>query len=293
MIARHPIRFPAFFLAVATILAACSGGERNAALPSSLPIAETVNGERVPQVLLDALARERKLDLAIAEQRAAAISELTDYILLDQVSRAEDYAKDPQFAAQVELNRLQGNANATMSRFRSTTQVDDSVLQTEYRQQIAKAGRSEYDFRQLLFASEDDALKAAGEAMSQPFAQVFERWRKQALQARAYQRIRPNQLPPALGTALAALKSGETSKVPVHTEYGWHVLNVGAISPFVPPTFEQLKDSIRETVLNQLSQQRLKKLRDSATVVAETPAAAVVEAAAKPADAKPAEKPAN
>jgi hypothetical protein len=168
MIARHPIRFPAFFLAVATILAACSDGERNAALPSSLPIAETVNGERVPQVLLDALARERKLDLAIAEQRAAAISELTDYILLDQVSRAEDYAKDPQFAAQVELNRLQGNANATMSRFRSTTQVDDSVLQTEYRQQIAKAGRSEFDFSQLLFASEDDALKAAGEAMSQP-----------------------------------------------------------------------------------------------------------------------------
>ena len=49
-----------------------------------------------------------------------------------------------------------------MAKFRSAAEVDDSVLQTEYQQQIAKAGRSEYDFSQLLFANEDDALKAAG-----------------------------------------------------------------------------------------------------------------------------------
>ena len=145
----------------------------------------------------------------------------------------------------------------------------------------------------MLFASEDDALKAAGEAMKQPFAEVFGRWGKQALQARAFQRVRIGQLPPALGAALSALKPGETSKVPVHTEYGWHVLHVGAISPFVPPAFEQLKDGIRETVLTQLSQQRLQKLRDSANVVAETPTAAVVGTTPTPTDAKPAEKPAN
>ena len=86
---------------------------------------------------------------------------------------------------------------------------------------------------------------------------------------------------------------GATSKVPVHTEYGWHVLHVGAISPFVPPSFEQLKDSIRETVLTQLGQQRLMKLRDSAKVVTETPAAAVADKPAADADSKPAEKPAN
>lgn len=276
-------------IALSVTLAGCSGADRNSSLPSSLPIVETVNGQPVPQVLLDVLARERKLDLSVAEQRAAAVSELTDYILLEQAAKAEAYAKDPKFAAEVEINRLQGNANATMGKFRSAAQVEDSVLQTEYQQQIAKAGSSEYDFSQLLFASEDDALKAAGEAISQPFSDVYERWSKKALQARAFQRVRPTQLPPSLGDALRALKSGETSKVPVHTEYGWHVLHVSAITPFVPPTFEQLKDSIRETVLTQLGQQRLMKLRDSAKVVSETPAA---EVAAKPA-AKPAEKPAN
>lgn len=293
MTASQSSRIFALLLLLVVALAACSGGgHEGTALPPNLPVVETVNGQPVPQVLLDVLARERKLDLSIAEQRAKALSELTDYILLEQASKAEGYAKDPLFAAEVEINRLQGNANATMGKFRGASRIDDSVLQTEYQQQIAKAGSSEYDFSQLLFANEDDALKAAGEAISQPFNEVFDRWGKKSLQARAFQRVRPNQLPPELATALSALKSGETSKVPVHTQYGWHVLHVAAISPFVPPTFEQLKDTIRETVLTQLGQQRMMKLRDSAKVVTETPTDMVAKPAAQ-ADPIPAEKPAN
>ena len=291
MIRITPLSHPLIALAVAATLAGCGAGSGNPGLPAGLPVVETINGQPVPQVLLDVLARERKLDLSIPDQRARALTELTDYILLEQAAKAEGFAKDPEFAAEVEINRLQGSANATMGKFRSAAQIDDSVLQTEYQQQIAKAGRAEYDFSQLLFEKEDDALKAAGEAMSQPFDQVFERWSKQALQARAFQRVRPPQLPAPLASALTALKSGETSKVPVHTEYGWHVLHVGKVSPFVPPSFEQLKDSIRETVQGQLSQQRLVKLREEAKVETITPATAAEPAS--PANPETAEKPAN
>lgn len=277
-------------LAIAAALVGCGGNTSNSALPDNLPMVETVNGQPVAQVLLDILARERKLDLGVPEQRAQALTELTDYILLDQEAESQHFAKDPKFAAEVELNRLQGNANATMGKFRSTAQVDDSVLQTEYQQQIAKAGRSEYDFSQLLFDNEDDALKASGEAMKQPFNDVFDSWSKRALQARAFQRVRPSQLPDELGKALEALKSGETSKIPVKTQYGWHVLHVGAVSPFVPPSFEQLKDSIRETLLAQLSQQSLVRLRDNAKVTTQTPPS---EISAPAAEAPPAGKPAN
>jgi peptidyl-prolyl cis-trans isomerase C len=287
MIAGSSTRHILFALTLTLALAGCAGNSGDSALPSNLAVVETVNGEAVPQVLLDTLARERKLDLAVPDQRARALTELTDYILLDQEAKAESYARDPMFAAEVEVNRLQGNANATLGKFRSTAHVDDSVLRTEYQQQIAKAGRSEYDFSQLLFKDEDDALKAAGEAIKEPFNEVFDRWSKKALQARAFQRVRPSQLPDELGKALRALKSGETSKVPVHTKYGWHVLHVGAISPFVPPTFEELKDTIRETVLTQLSDQRLVKLRDEAKVSTKTPEPN------KAAAAVPAETPAN
>lgn len=277
---RHPLRFPLLALAIAAACAGCGGKADRSGLPAGLPVVETVNGQAVPQILLDVLARERKLDLSVPEQRAAALTELTDYILLSQAAAEGKYAEDPEFAAEVEINRLRGMANATLGKFRSSAQVDDSVLKTEYDQQIARAGTSEYDFSQLLFDGEDDALKAAGEAMSKPFSEVFESWGKKAKQARAFQRVRPSQLPEALGKALAALKAGETLKVPVKTEYGWHVIHVGAISPFVPPSFEQLKDSIRETLLTQLGEQRLAKLRSEAKVTTETPGAEKAAAAA-------------
>lgn len=283
----------------ALVLGACGErGNPTGALPADLPVFETVNGQAVPQLLLDVLAKERRLDLSQPEQRARAVLELTDYVLLEQAAKAGEYAKDPQFAAQVEINRLQGLANATMKKFHDSAQVDDSVLMTEYKQQIAKAGASEYDFSQLLFDNEDDAIKAAGEALTQPFNAVFEAWSKRAKQARAFQRVRPAQLPEALGKALQGLKSGQTSVVPVRTEFGWHVIHVGAISPFVPPPFEELKESIRETLLTQLGQQRLQKLRSEASV--STPEAAAKSTdAAKPADSpsdsagKPADKPAT
>lgn len=277
-------------VAVTTWLAGCSGERGSDALPADLPVVETVNGQGVPQILLDVLAKERNLDLSVPDQRARALTELTDYILLNQAASSESFASDPKFAAEVEINRLRGTANATLAKFRSSAQVDDSVLRTEYNQQIARAGKSEYDFSQLLFDNEDDALKAAGEAMSKPFAEVFDSWSTKAKQARAYQRVRPGQLPPTLGAALSALKSGETTKVPVHTEYGWHVIHVGAVSPFVPPTFEQLKDSIRETLLGQLADQRLAKLRGDAKVVTNSPAVPTPPAAG---EAKPAAKNAN
>lgn len=290
MIAPSSLRLTLTGAAMCLALSACGGHSGHDALPAGLPIVETVNGQPVQQVLLDVLARERKLDLAIPEQRAAALTELRDYILLGQVAEAESYFKDPMFAAEVEINRLQGMANATLGKFRSSAQVDDSVLRTEYQQQIAKAGSSEYDFSQLLFDNEDDALKAAGEAMSQPFSQVFEAWSGKAKQARNFQRVRPVQLPESMARALAAMKSGDTTKVPVKSDYGWHVIHVGAVSPFVPPTFEQLRDSIRETLLAQLSEQRLMKMREEAKVATESPAGTGVAA---PADAGTADKPAN
>lgn len=281
---------PLLLGAVSLVLSACGGNQEQAALPSGLPIVETVNGQPVQQVLLDVLARERKLDLGVPEQRAAALTELRDYILLGQAAASESYHDDPMFAAEVEINRLQGMANATLGKFSSSAQVEDSVLRIEYQNQLAKAGSSEYDFSQLLFDNEDDALKAAGEAMKQPFSEVFDAWGKKSRQARAFQRVRPAQLPEPLAKTLVSLKSGETTRIPVKTDFGWHVIHVSAISPFVPPPFEQLRDSIRETLLAQLSDQRLAKLRADAKVVTESPAAAE---AAPAADAKPADKPAH
>lgn len=285
------LRLAVSSLVSAIALAGCGGSTENAGLPSGLPLAETVNGQAVPQVLLDILARERQLDLSVPEQRAAALNELTDYILLSQAALKAGYSKDPQFAGEVEINRLQGMANATMGKFQSDAQIDDSVLRVEYEQQIAKAGSLEYEFTQLLFDKEDDALAVAGEAVSKPFGEVYDNWKAKAKQASSFPRVRPAQLPEPVGNALAALKAGETSKVPVKSDFGWHVLHVTSVSPFTPPEFEQVKETIRQSLVKQWGDQRLAKLRSDAKISLETPLpAAAGDASQEPA---PATKPAN
>lgn len=275
----------ATWIAAALALTACTGSAPSNGLPPDLPVAETVNGQAVPEVLVNAIAAGRKLDLAVPEQRAQAIRELTDYVLLAQAAASENYLKDPAFAAEVELYRLQGMANATMLKFQEGTRVDDSVLRTEYDKQIEKAGKVDFSFTQLLFEKEDDALAAAGAAISKPFTEVYASWQARAKQAQSYEHVRKAQVPEALANALAGLKVGETVKVPVKTEFGWHVVHLDASAPLQVAPFEQVKDSIRTSLLARLAQQRLDKLRNEATVtVASSSPAATSASKTEPAD---------
>lgn len=275
------LRSAAALVLAASALVACGGRDADAPKwPADVAVVETINGEPVVQPLLELLARDRRLDLSVPEQREQAMTELRQYVVLDQAARKQGFERDPKFLAGVELYRLQGSAEATLAKFREAATVDDAALKAEYDRQVAAAGPDEYDFSQLLFDSEDEALNAAGEAANKPFDSVFESWRTKAKQARPFTGVRPAQLPEVLGKALAGLKAGETTKIPVKTDFGFVVLHVTAVRPITPPPFDQVKESVRATVLSRYADQRLDTLMKEAKVEMKTPAAA-------PAPAKP------
>ena len=280
---KRGMRVAVALVAFSVSFVGCGGaGAPQHGLPADLPVAETINGQAVPQLLVDLIARERGLDPAVPEQREKAIQEMRQYIVLDQVARKENYAADSAFAAEVELNRLQGVANASIAKFRSEARIDDAALKAEYDRQLERAGTSEYDFSQLLFDDENDALKAAGEAVDAPFGKVMDAWRGKAKQGNSFSRVRLGQLPEPLARALAELKPGESSKLPIKTEFGWFVVHVAAVNPVTPPPFEQVKESIRASVLGRFADQRLEKLLAEARIEMKTPGAAPAPEAKKP-----------
>ena len=279
--------YPILFSMV--LLAGCSqNGDapdtRVIQLPASTQIAETVNGTRVPQALLEALARERNLPLDKPAQRDQALKLVADFVLLAQAAQRENFSAQPLFQAQVEAARLTGVAAAMMSEFQKQTPIDDSVLKAQYDAEVGRAGKLEYDFSQLLFANQDDALKAEGDILAgKPFAQVFDAWRGNAKQAKTFSRVRLDQVPEALGNALAGMQNGETTKVPVKTDFGWHVVHLDIANPFTPPAFDQVKEGIRRSLLVKIGQDRLAKLREQAKIEYPPGAAAAAE---KPATEK-------
>jgi hypothetical protein len=254
------------------VLAGCSQAgntpdTRIIQIPAGAQIAETVNGTPVPQDLLDAVAYERNLSLDKPEQRDQVLKLVTDFVLLAQAAQRENFAAQAQFRAQVEIARLNGVAAATIGQLQKQTPIDDSVLKAEYDAEIARSGKFEYDFSQLLFANQDDAIQAEGEILSgKPFQAVFDAWRGKAKQAKAFSRVRLDQVPGALGKVLAGMKTGETTKTPVKTEFGWHVVHLDIANPFTPPPFDRIKEGIRRSMQVKIGQQQLDKLREQAKI---------------------------
>ena len=252
------------------MLAACSSGggdSRLIQLPGDGPVAEVVNGTPVPQSLLEAIARARNLNLDKPEQREQALKLTTDLVLMAQAAHREHFDADPQLRADAEAARLKTIADGAVAAYESRTPISDDMLKAQYDSEVAQAGKFEYDFSQLLFADESDAMQAEQELLSgKTFAQVFDTSRDKAKQAKAFSHVRAGQLPAELVMTLDELKDGEITKVPVKTEFGWHVVQRDSARPFTAPPFEQVKEKVRRAMLVEAGQQRLEKLREQAKV---------------------------
>lgn len=228
-----------------------------------------VNELPVSGQLLEAVARGRNLNLARPEHRQRAVQELTDYILLAQAAAREGIDTSDEFRAQVEATRLQGVANAMMLEYQKLHPVTDEMLRAEYDQQIAKAGTQTYDFTQLLYDNEAEAIKASEQIIAgTAFAKVYDGAAAKAKQAKAFKGARLAQLPaPELVDAIAALKPGEATKLPVRTRFGWHVIHLDATAPYTPPPFDQLKGELRKSLLARQSEAYVDRLRKEALIL--------------------------
>lgn len=286
----------AVFAACASILAgallAGCGGRTDAQAPLPGPNVASVNGEPVSAKLLDAFGTYRNLDLSKPQLRERAISQITDLVLMEQAARQAGYLNDPEFAAAAELGRLQGISTAAAKLFRQESQIDDAAVRAEYERQSANAGQ-EYEFAQLVFATQEEAARAAAEvAAGKSFDQVLEAHRKDARVARAFPKTRSAQLPAPLTAALAALKPGESSKEPLQLPQGWGLLRLTSAAAVPPPPFEQVKENIRRMLARRAGDERIAKLRADAKITLSDAAAAPPPApAAAPAAAAPASQP--
>lgn len=66
--------------------------------------------------------------------------------------------------------------------------------------------------------------------------------------------------------AAFALKKGETSKTPVKTQFGWHVIRVTDRRTSEAPKFEQVKDQLKQKLSESIAQEEINKLRAAAKI---------------------------
>jgi len=266
------------YLVVFALVAGCAAEEHPdagaveavlAGAPSG-PVVATVGGEEITTQVLEAFARGRKLDPANPEQRAQALEQLIETVVVAQDARAAGLAQQPEVRSELALARALLLSGRRLEALREGIQISDAELQEYYQQEVARAGNVELHLQHLLFASEEAALEAAGRAL-QPGADfealIAEYGNGSGQQARDLGWANLAQLPAEIGAAAQQLADGQVSPVPIQSRFGWHVLRRVESRPFQPPPFEQVREGARRHLVDRAVAEKLEALREQADVV--------------------------
>jgi peptidyl-prolyl cis-trans isomerase C len=182
------------------------------------------------------------------------IDQLIDRRAVVLLARKDGLEKDPAVQQQVARATDQALQNALFTKEISPL-ISEKAIKARYDATIAgKPGEEEVHARHILVASEDEAKKIIDELNK---GGDFEKLAKAhstdsgAAQGGDLGFFKKTDMVPEFSAAAFALKPGEYTKTPVHTQYGWHIIKVEAVRQAPPPTFEQSHDQIRQEIIQE------------------------------------------
>jgi peptidyl-prolyl cis-trans isomerase C len=224
----------------ATVLAQAGAKDAPNKAAKAGPIA-TVNGVAIPASRAEVLLREREVRGATDNpaMREAVREDLINRELIAQEAARTGYAKKPALQAELALVRQTVIVQHYVSDWLREHPVSEAEIQKMYDEAKAKSGGKEYKVRHILLDTEDEA-KSVIAALDKGVK--FEELAKKAF-----------------SEAMVKLDKGKYTEKPVHTRYGYHVIQVEDVRPLKFPPLEDVKARIEQ----QLKQQQIRELVQS------------------------------
>jgi len=233
----------------------------------------TVNGKAIPQARLDMAVRSRVAQGQpdSPELRNALKQELITREVMHQEALKRGLDKNAEVLSQVEFLKQEVLIQAVLQDYAKKNQPTDAVLRAEYDKIKAQQGDKEYRARHILLKTEDEAKDT--------LAQLTKGAKFEALASERSLDTGSktnggdlNFAPPAryvkpFADALTKLKKGETTKIPVQTQFGWHIIQLTDERAMKVPTFEEAKDRLAQMLAQQSLQKVVADLRSKAKII--------------------------
>ena len=232
----------------------------------------SVNGVAIPQAYFDAMNRERELSgqPSTPEIAQAIKEELINREILLQAARKKGLEKDAAIAAQMDMARQAVLIRAYFDNYVKSNPITDAALKTQYDAIAAQMGNKEYKARHVLVDNEDEA-KAIIVSLGR--GESFEKLAKDKSKDTGSKDNGGDldwgpagRYVPEFGNALKALQKGETSKTPVKTQYGFHVIRLDDVRDLKVPSFEEAKPNLLQRAQQEQVANLVKSLRDRAKI---------------------------
>lgn len=251
----------------------------------------TVNGTAIYQSQLDQLMRQGLAQGApdSPETRKVILDELVSREIARQDAVKKGLDKNPEVKQQIEQASHSILINAFMQDFVKTHTPTDDQLKAEYDKVKAQIGDKQYNARHILVKTEKEAKDIIAQLNK---GAKFEKLASKSLDKGSAARggelgfNAPSAFVPPFAKALTSLKKGETTKTPVQTQFGWHVIRLEDIKD--APKFDEVKKNLAPRVQQEELRKYIDDLRAKAKVEYKTvqaPAPHATAPAAAPATA--------
>ncbi|MEQ1667482.1 MAG: peptidylprolyl isomerase [Sulfuriferula sp.] len=262
-----------------TALTGCNAAEENksavaapaATATSAKPLA-VVNGVAISQVQFDVLKQERTAQgQPMNDQTTAALREsMINAEILAQQATKGGLDKDASYQARLDLAKTQMLAQAYIANYVKTNPITEVAMKAEYEKIKTMMGTKEYEVRHILVENEADAKDIIAQltAKKAKFEDLAKKKSKDSSAANGGKLgwVAPGNLVKEFAESMVALKKGEYTKAPVHSKFGWHVIQVDEIRDLKLPAYDQIKDQLRGDMEQQAVKKLVTDLRASAKV---------------------------
>jgi len=242
------------------------------AVPAVHAQVATVNGVAIPQARLDAvlkmLAANKQPDTP--ENRTRVKEQLINNEVIAQEAVKKGIHKQPEVAAQLDLQRQEALVNAFVQEYLKTNAVTDEVMRKEYERVKPTIPAKEYHARHILVEKEDEAKGIIAQIKKGSSFEKIAAEKSKDTGSKAnggdLDWGPANRYVQPFGEALAKLKKGQMTDTPVKTDYGYHIIRLEDERATKVPTFEQAKPQLQQMLQGQAVRKMLADLRAKAKV---------------------------
>jgi len=216
-------------------------------------------------------------------------------MLLDQLidgrallieARKTGLDKDPEVLRQTKAAADQVLQSAMLSK-QVGPSITEAAVKARYDQEIAgKPGAEEVHAKHILVDNEADAKKIIADlGKGGDFAALAKQYSKDttaAAQGGDLGFFKKGDMLPEFADAAFKLKPNEFTTTPVHTRYGWHVIQTLETRTSQPPTYDQAHDQIKQGLVQAGLQKTVADAKAAVKIVVFNSDGTVVKPGASP-----------
>ena len=253
------------------LAAACAAAFVTPASHAQSGAVATVNGVAIPQARAQLIEKSRvsQGQKSGPELEKAIRDFLINREIVAQAAAKKGLEKQPDVATQLDLARQEVLVAAYLQDFLKNNPVSDAAVQAEYNQRKAQVSGTEYKASHILVDSDAKAKQIIDQlAKGGNFAQLARENSKDPSKDKGGDLgwNVPTAFVQPFSEAMTKLKKGETTKQPVKSQFGWHVIRVEDTRTAQAPAFDQVKDQLKQAMQLQTLEKHVQELKSKAAI---------------------------